>query len=77
MSSAAGDEGTLSSLIRSQLGGFKRLFVAHAMRASEGDLAAWFGAHGQLAAPPDKHGAFAFVEARWRRIRPPRDLKLG
>ena len=22
-------------------------------------------------------GAFAFVEARWRRIRPPRDLKLG
>ena len=22
-------------------------------------------------------GAFAFVEARWRRIRPPRDLSLG
>ena len=22
-------------------------------------------------------GAFAFVEARWRRIRPPRDLAMG
>ncbi len=32
---------------------------------------------GMTAAGLMAFGAFAFVEARWRRIRPPRDLSLG
>jgi hypothetical protein len=41
---------------------FTRLFVAHAVRASIEDLTRWFGKYGPLAKPPEKYGAFAFVE---------------